>query len=159
LTLSSSFSVMRASDSSSNDEYDDNNNDNNNDDIQYNIRGAVEDRGAYNFAFAGDYGCDSNTRETVNAIKKKNPDLVLALGDLSESSDPECFFKMFKSLDKEGKLKIALGFHDMADGDDSSSRFSQYLSHFDMTDPFYSFDYKNIHFVVMNTGLDTAVPY
>ena len=98
---------------------------------------------------AGDYGCDSTTRETVNAMKKKNPDLVLALGDLSEVKDPDCFFNMFKSLDEKGKLKIALGFHDMNDGDDSSSRFSQYLSHFDMADPFYSFDYKNIHFLVM----------
>ena len=66
---------------------------------------------------------------------------------------------MFKSLDEKGKLKIALGFHDMDDGDDSSSRFSQYLSHFDMVDPFYSFDYKNIHFLVMTTGLDSLIPY
>ena len=50
-------------------------------------------RDAYSFAFAGDYGCDSTTRETVNAMKKKNPDLVLALGDLSEKRDPDCFFK------------------------------------------------------------------
>ena len=92
-------------------------------------------------------------------MKKKNPDLVLAVGDLSETRDPDCFFKMFKSLDEKGKLKVALGFHDMNDGDDSSSRFSQYLSHFDMADSFYSFDYKNIHFLVMNTGLDSLIPY
>ena len=92
-------------------------------------------------------------------MKKKNPDLVLALGDFSETKDPDCFFKMFKSLDEKGKLKIALGYHDMDDGDDSSSRFSQYLSHFDMANPFYSFDYKNIHFLVMTTGLDTLIPY
>ena len=95
----------------------------------------------------------------MNAMKKNNPDLVLAVGDLSETRDPDCFFKMFKSLDEKGKLKVALGFHDMNDGDDSSSRFSQYLSHFDMTDSFYSFDYKNIHFLVMNTGLDSLIPY
>jgi hypothetical protein len=92
-------------------------------------------------------------------MKKKNPNLVLALGDLSETRDPECFFKMFKTLDEKGKLKIALGFYDMSDGDDSSSRYNQYLSHFNMLDPFYSFDYKNIHFLVMTTGLDTVVPY
>ena len=92
-------------------------------------------------------------------MNKKNPDLVLAVGDLSETRDPDCFFKMFKSLDEKGKLKVALGFHDMNDGDDSSSRFSQYLSHFDMADSFYSFDYKNIHFLVMNTGLNSLIPY
>ena len=129
------------------------------DNIQYSISGSLEDRGTYNFAFAGDYGCDSTTRETVNAMKKKNPDLVLALGDLSEVRDPGCFFDMFKSLEEEGKLKIALGYHDMEDGVDSSSRFSQYTRHFDMANPFYSFDYKNIHFVVMSTGLNSVVPY
>ena len=132
LSLSSAFSIVKTSDSSSNDESDDDNDDN--DDVQYSIRGTLENRGAYSFAFAGDYGCDSTTRETVNAMKKKNPDLVLAVGDLSETRDPDCFFKMFKSLDEKGKLKVALGFHDMNDGDDSSSRFSQYLSHFDMAE-------------------------
>ena len=35
----------------------------------------------------------------------------------------------------------------------------KYLSHFNMVEPFYSFDYKNIHFVVMSTGLNSLVPY
>ena len=157
LSLSSAFSIVKTSDSSSNDESVDDNDDNN--DVQYSIRGTLEDRGAYSFAFAGDYSCDSTTRETVNAMKKKNPDLVLAVGDLSETRDPDCFFKMFKSLDEKGKLKVALGYHDMDEGDGSSSRFSQYLSHFDMANPFYSFDYKNIHFLVMTTGLDSLIPY
>jgi hypothetical protein len=65
---------------------------------------------------------------------------------------------MFNSLD-EGKLNIAFGYHDMSDGDGSSSRFTQYLSHFDMTDSFYSFDYNKIHSVVMNTGIGSVIPY
>jgi hypothetical protein len=156
VSLSGTFSVVKASNTNTDDKFDD---EDDNDDVQYSIQGALEDRGVYSFAFAGDYGCDVTTKETVNAMKKKNPDLVLALGDLSETRDPECFFKIFKSLDEKGKLKVALGFHDMNDGDDSSSRFSQYLSHFNMADSFYSFDYKNIHFVVLNTGLDAVVPY
>jgi hypothetical protein len=156
LSLSGAFSVVKASDSSGEEDSDNDDEDN---DIQYSITGTLEDRGVYNFAFAGDYDCDDTTRDTISAMKKKNPNLVLALGDLSETNDPDCFFEMVKSLDEKGKLKIALGFHDMHDGDDSSSRYSQYLSHFDMADPFYSFDYKNIHFLVMTTGLDTVVPY
>ena len=100
------------------------------------------------------------TRETVNAMNKKNPDLVLALGDLSEEKDPDCFFDLFKPIHEQNKLKIVLGFHDTdSNGDDSSSRFSQYLSHFDMADPYYSFDYRNIHFLAMSTGSNTHVPY
>ena len=150
-SLSSTFSVLSASDSNSNNDFDHG--------IQYMIRGSPKVKNAYSFAFAGDYTCDSATRETVNAMKKKNPDLVLAVGDLSETKDPDCFFKMFKSLDEKGKLKVALGYHDMDEGDGSSSRFSQYLSHFDMANPFYAFDYKNIHFLVMTTGLDSLIPY
>ena len=150
-SFSGAFIVVGASDSSPIGELDNN--------VQDKVQSPKSTKDAYSFAFAGDYDCDSTTRETVNAMKKNNPDLVLAVGDLSETRDPDCFFKMFKSLDEKGKLKVALGFHDMNDGDDSSSRFSQYLSHFDMTDSFYSFDYKNIHFLVMNTGLDSLIPY
>ena len=92
-------------------------------------------------------------------MKKKNPDLVLALGDLSEVKDPDCFFDSFKPVYEQNKLKIVLGYHDTdSNGDDSSSRFSQYLSHFDSAEPFYSFDYKNIHFLAMSTGKDSLIP-
>mgnify|MGYP003575021085 CR=1 FL=1 len=156
LSLSGNFSVVKVSDASPVENSEDDDDDG---DLQYGITGTLEDRGVYRLAFAGDYGCDITTRETVTAMEKKNPDLVLALGDLSEVKDPECFFDMVKHIKEKGKLKIALGYHDMEDGDDSSSRFSQYLSHFSMVDPFYSFDYKNIHFVVMSTGLNSLVPY
>ena len=153
-SLNNIFSVAGESYSGTKDDSDDDQG------VQYSIRDTHKGTSdAYSFAFAGDYGCDSTTRETVNAMKKKNPDLVLALGDLSESKDPDCFINMFKSLHEKGKLKVAFGYHDMDDGDDSSSRFSQYLSHFDMADPFYSFDYKNIHFLVMTTGFDSVIPY
>ena len=76
------------------------------------------------------------------------------------SKGPDRFFEMFNSLDEKDKLKITLGYHDTDnDGDDSSLRFSEYLSHFDMSEPFYSFDYKNIHMLAMATGSDALIPY
>ena len=36
---------------------------------------------------AGDWGCSSNAQKTVNNIKNKGPDLVLALGDYSHQSN------------------------------------------------------------------------
>jgi len=156
LSLSGTFRVVMQSDASPNGESDDVIN---NDNIRYNVQGNLEDRGAYSFDFAGDYGCESITEGTVNAMKNGHPDLVLALGDLSEVKDPDCFYRMLKSLDNEGKLKIAFGYHDMSDGTDISSRFSQYLSYFGMTKSFYSFDFNNIHFVVMNTGFGNLIPY
>ena len=151
-SLSSTFSVVLASDSSPDDDLESG--------VRYYIQDNPEASNEYKFLVASDYGCDSITKGTVKAMKNKHPDLVLALGDLSEVKDPDCFFDMFKSLDEKDKLKITLGYHDTDnDGDDSSSRFSQYLSHFDMSEPFYSFDYKNIHILAMATGSDALIPY
>ena len=115
----------------------------------------------FDFVVAGDYGCDSGTRNTVNAMEEINPDLVLALGDLSEVNNPNCFFDLFSSVNNAGKLKIALGEQDTdsANEFDSSSRLSQFTSHFGLGDTFYSFNHKNIHFLAMSTGKNTMIPY
>ena len=44
-----------------------------------------DSRGSQNFNFvaAGDFGCTDETIRTVQGMVKKNPELVLALGDLS----------------------------------------------------------------------------
>lgn len=151
-SFSGAFVVVGATDSNTDGE--------GNNIVQDNVSGGQAPKDAYNFVVAGDYGCDATTRETVNAMKKNNPDLVLALGDLSEVKDPDCFFDLFKPVYEQNKLKIVLGYHDTDSNlDDSSSRFSQYLRHFDLAEPFYSFDYNNIHFLAMSTGKDTLIPY
>jgi hypothetical protein len=114
----------------------------------------------FDFVVAGDYGCDSWTRQTVNKMEDENPNLVLALGDLSEVKDPDCFFDLISKLDGDGKLKITLG---EADTDSnmvhSSSRFSHFVRHFKLVNPFYSFDYQNVHFLAMSTGKSSYIPY
>ena len=92
-------------------------------------------------------------------MKERNPDLFLALGDLSEDKDPACFFDLFSKANSDGKLKVTLGEHDIdtKENEDTSSRFSQFISHFDLDKPFYSFDYQNAHFLAMSTGKDDLV--
>ena len=106
-------------------------------------------------------GVTPSPEETVNKMKERNPDLFLALGDLSEDKDPACFFDLFSKANSDGKLKVTLGEHDIDtnDNQDSSSRFSQFISHFDLDKPFYSFDYQNAHFLAMSTGKDDLVPF
>jgi hypothetical protein len=112
------------------------------------------------FAVAGDYGCDSKTRKTINIMEKENPDLIFALGDLSEVGDPDCFFEIISKLDNDDKIKIALGEADTDSNDvDSSSRYSDFIRHFKLESPFYSFDYQNVHFLAMSTGKDSYIPY
>lgn len=126
--------------------------------IDRNIQNGNE-RDGFDLVAAGDYGCSSVTQETVNKMKARNPNLFLALGDLSEDKDPACFFNLFSKIG--GQLKVTLGEHDTDsnDGRDSSSRFSQFVRHFDLDKPFYSFDYKNVHFLAMSTGKDEFVPF
>jgi hypothetical protein len=46
-------------------------------------------------------------------------------------------------------LKISIGNHD----DTSSSLLNQYMNHFGLSKQFYSFNYQNVHFVVISTEL------
>lgn len=108
----------------------------------------------FDFVIAGDYGCDSKTRQTIDGMEDEDPDLVFALGDLSEVKDSDCFFDIISNLDDDGRFKVALG-----DDDTGSTRYGDYIRHFDLESPFYSFDYQNVHFLAMSTGKGSVIPY
>ncbi len=108
----------------------------------------------FDFTVAGDYGCDSKTRQTVEGMEDADPDLVLALGDLSEVKDSDCFFDIVSNLDDDDRFKVALG-----EDDTGSLRYRDYIRHFDLENPFYSFDYQNVHFLAMSTGKGSVIPY
>ena len=117
----------------------------------------------FEFVIAGDYGCDSVTRQTLESMEEKDPDLVFALGDLSEVKNPQCFFDIVSELNDDGRFKITLGEHDTdsnnSNNTDSSSRYAQYIRHFNLESPFYSFDHQNVHFLAMSTGKSLYIPY
>jgi hypothetical protein len=110
----------------------DNGNDNGNDDNNF------------NFAAAGDFGCSTNTQNTISNMEHKDPELVLALGDLSYHSTADCWFDMMSPL--KGKMMITLGYHDIEDG---AVKMNQYVKSFELNKPYYSYDYKHVHFLVM----------
>jgi predicted phosphodiesterase len=99
----------------------------------------------YHLAAAGDWGCNNNTEKTVRSITSKNPELLLDLGDYSYQITADCWLAIEHPLD--GKTKISIGNHD----DISSSLLNQYLSHFNLSREYYSFNYLNAHFVVLST--------
>lgn len=114
----------------------------------------VDGKSEFDFVIAGDYGCDSKTRQTIDGMEDEDPDLVFALGDLSEVKDSDCFFDIISNLDDDGRFKVALG-----DDDTGSTRYGDYIRHFDLESPFYSFDYQNVHFLAMSTGKGSVIPY
>lgn len=52
----------------------------------------INGNGNLTIATAGDFGCDSNAKNSLTNITSSNPDLVLALGDLSYAPNPDCWF-------------------------------------------------------------------
>lgn len=115
----------------------------------------LDNKSEIDFVIAGDYGCDSKTRQTIKSMEKLNPNLVFALGDLSEVKNTNCFFDIISELHDDDKVKIALG----EDDTDSNKRYSDFIEHFDLESPFYSFDYQNVHFLAMSTGKNSLIPY
>jgi len=104
----------------------------------------------FNFAAAGDWGCNVNTNNTVNNILNKNPELLLGLGDYSYNiTSDDCWFQRIQPLD--AKMKIAIGNHDYR----GVGQLDRYMNHFGLKEQYYSFDYQNIHFIV----LSTEIPY
>src|SRR5918998_555663 len=101
----------------------------------------------FNFAAAGDWACESNAENTLNNIVNKNPELVLGLGDYSYDDTADCWLEIIAPLDE--KMKIAIGNHDL----ETTSLLNQYMSHFNLTKQFYSFNYQNVHFTVISTEL------
>lgn len=110
----------------------------------------------FSFAVTGDFGCSDEARKTVSNIKSKYPDLVLVTGDLSYQRNATCWYNTVTPLDINGKLKVALGEHDI---DENLTKYHDYMKHFNMTKPFYSFDFGNVHFLVMATAKNEVVPY
>ena len=97
----------------------------------------------FNIAAVGDWACNDNTQNTVKNIITKKPELVLALGDLSYQKSPDCWFQIVSPLDNV--TKVVRGDHD------SDARMTQYMQHFKLSKEFYSFNHKNIHFLIMST--------
>ena len=110
----------------------------------------------FNFVVAGDFSCNKEAKKTVNNMATKKPEIILTVGDHSYRKSADCWFDTVSPLDTEGKLKIAFGEHDI---DDNLTKYKTYLRHFNLTDPYYSFDYQNVHFLAMATAKNMVIPY
>ena len=107
---------------------------------------------SFNFVAVGDWGCTSDTQSTVKKIGKKNPELVLAIGDFSyEKTSDKCWKDEIKPIDKI--TRIAIGNQDVK----SSELLNKYLNDFNLQNTFYSFDFKNIHVLVLSTNTTLGI--
>ena len=106
----------------------------------------------FNFVAAGDYGCSKNTKNTIDNMLDKKPELVLPLGDLSVDNTATCWLDLVSPFDD--RLQITFGYHDVKNGE---SKLNQYKEAFDLNNLYYSFDYRHVHFIVMSTLSDFTI--
>ena len=114
-----------------------------------NVYATISNTDNFNFVAVGDWDCNSETEDTVDNIIDKDPELVLALGDLSYDNSAKCWIEVIEPI--ADRTKIALGNHES----ESSKKMKDYMEFFELEKQYYSFNYKNIHFL----ALSTEVPY
>ncbi|MGI9011573.1 MAG: metallophosphoesterase [Nitrososphaeraceae archaeon] len=107
---------------------------------------------------AGDFGCRPIAQNNIQQIELQKPDIFLVLGDLSYEPTMDCWYDMTKALDS--KIKIAIGNHEddeeEAKGGSKALRDSL-LEHYNLQNSYYSFDYGNVHFLVLDTQLEFSL--
>ncbi|MGZ5551451.1 MAG: metallophosphoesterase, partial [Nitrososphaeraceae archaeon] len=69
-----------------------------------------EGKSVFNFVAVGDWDCTSETDDTVDNIIKQDPEIVLALGDLSYDGKAECWLELIEPI--ADKTKIVFGNHE-----------------------------------------------
>ena len=107
---------------------------------------------------AGDFGCRPVAQNNINQIELQKPDIFLVLGDLSYEPTMDCWYSMTKGLNS--KIKIAIGNHEdyeeKAKGGSKELKDSL-LKHYNLQNSYYSFDYGNVHFLVLDTQLEFSL--
>jgi 3',5'-cyclic AMP phosphodiesterase CpdA len=104
---------------------------------------------------AGDFGCRPVAQNNIKQIELQQPDIFLVLGDLSYEPTMNCWYEMTKALDS--KIKIAIGNHEDEEEREkggSKELKDSLLKHYKLPKSYYSFNYGNVHFLVLDTQLE-----
>jgi hypothetical protein len=108
---------------------------------------------SFNIAVAADWGCKEDAKKTSKNIQDKNPELVIAAGDLSYKGQGDCWENIISPF--ESKLKVSMGDHEYSDTEGGKAGvINEYLNPLDIAKTYYSFDLNNVHFVFMDPYLD-----
>jgi hypothetical protein len=98
----------------------------------------------FNIAAVGDWGCKTSTTSTVNNIVSKNTEITIGLGDYADMPPADCWFQIITPI--EDQMYIAIGNHDAI----TTTLLNQYMNHFNMQEQYFSFNYQNVHFLVLS---------
>jgi hypothetical protein len=108
---------------------------------------------SFNIAVAADWGCKENAKKTGENIQNKNPELVIANGDLSYKKSANCWMEIIQPL--KSKMKVAMGDHEYSEiTGGSEGIINQYLKPLNLAKTYYSFDMHNVHVTVIDPFID-----
>ena len=121
------------------------------------IESKTSNNNEFNIITAADFGCSLRAQENIKNIEKFNPELVLVPGDLSYKKTANCWFDMTKGLDS--KIKIAIGNHEAYEEEGPIGEIlkKSIMDHYGLDKSYYSFDYRNVHVLVLDTQLELSV--
>ena len=121
------------------------------------IESSTSNNNEFNIITAADFGCSLRAQENIKNIEKFDPELVLVPGDLSYKKTADCWFDMTKGLDS--KIKIAIGNHEAYEEEGPIGEIlkKSIMDHYGLDKSYYSFDYRNVHVLVLDTQLELSV--
>ena len=106
----------------------------------------------YNIIAAGDWYCNEETERTIQNVINANPDLIITTGDhVKDVKSADCWIEMSEQL--KDKMKIAVGNHDA----EFKKIYKQIVDYHQLDNPYYSYNFQNVHFISMSTEHPFAV--
>ncbi len=99
-----------------------------------------------NIVAVGDFYCNDETEDTIKNIISINPELIITTGDhVKDVGSIKCWIEMSQPI--KNKMKIAIGNHDV----EFQKIYKQLVKYHNLTNPYYSHDFQNIHFISLST--------
>ena len=105
-----------------------------------------EQKSDINIVAVGDFYCNDETQDTIENIIAINPELIITMGDhVKDVGSIKCWAEMSQPI--KNKMKIAIGNHDV----EFQKIYKQLVKYHNLTSPYYSHDFQNIHFISLST--------
>ena len=99
-----------------------------------------------NIVAVGDFYCNDETEDTIKNIISINPELIITTGDhVKDVKSIKCWAGMSEPI--KNKMEIAIGNHDV----EFKKIYNQLVKYHNLTNPYYSHDFQNIHFISLST--------
>ena len=99
-----------------------------------------------NIVAVGDFYCNDETKDTIKNIIFINPELIITTGDhVKDVNSIKCWAEMSEPI--KNKMEIAIGNHDV----EFKNIYKQLVKYHNITNPYYSHDFRNIHFISLST--------